>query len=427
MTGRSDLDLELGAYLDTRATSGAPDGLMDATLGQIAATRQRPGWLVVDRWLPAQGTGRLAWVMRGSGRLALAVFLIAIAVAAIVIVGSQRRLPPPYGLAKPGLVVYNWADHLFVVNADGSARRQLTFGPNSDYRPTWSPDGTLIAYLSYGKDRSNSLMVISVDGQRQVTIADRLAPLDSDAFSWAPDSRHLTFAAAAADQPLSLSHIYVAQANRPGATALGGPRLAGFDPAWSPDGKQIVFKNLDPVDALWLINTDGSNAHRLTEVPGSEAAFRNAQWSPDGTHLLYLAGDDGAHDVWTIDADGTDERNISKSAEDESWPTWSPDGARIAFVRLPSPRHGSFVVVNVDGSEPHLLTGPFVDGRMPIWSPDGTKLFGFQLINAGLLPHTTAIPPIGAHEAIIVYDVFNRTPPITLRDADGGTWQRLAN
>ena len=80
--------------------------------------------------------------------LALAALLIAIAVAAIVIVGSQRRLPPPFGLAKPGLVVYTWADHLFAMNADGSGRRQLTFGPNSDFRPTWSPDGTLIAYLS---------------------------------------------------------------------------------------------------------------------------------------------------------------------------------------------------------------------------------------------------------------------------------------
>jgi Tol biopolymer transport system component len=41
------------------------------------------------------------------------------------------------------------ADHLFAMNADGSGRRQLTFGPNSDFRPTWSPDGTLIAYWSY--------------------------------------------------------------------------------------------------------------------------------------------------------------------------------------------------------------------------------------------------------------------------------------
>ena len=102
MTERIDLDRELSAYLEARATSQAPDGLLGTALGQIGATSQRPGWLVPDRWLSAQATVRLAWVMRGSARLALAALLIAIAVAAVVIVGSQRRLPPPFGLAKTG-------------------------------------------------------------------------------------------------------------------------------------------------------------------------------------------------------------------------------------------------------------------------------------------------------------------------------------
>src|SRR6185436_10537582 len=93
---------------------------------QIEATSQRPGWLVLDRWLSAQATGRLAWLTRGATRVAIVALLIALAVAVVVIVGSQRWLPPPYGLAKPGLVVYGWGDHLFVMNGDGSGRRQLT-------------------------------------------------------------------------------------------------------------------------------------------------------------------------------------------------------------------------------------------------------------------------------------------------------------
>ena len=105
MNERHDLDRELGTYLDGRATSQAPDGLLDAALGQIGATRQRPGWLVPERWFSAQATGRVARVMRGGARLALVALLIAIAVAMVVIVGSQRRLPPPFGLARPGLVV----------------------------------------------------------------------------------------------------------------------------------------------------------------------------------------------------------------------------------------------------------------------------------------------------------------------------------
>ena len=158
-----------------RATSQAPDGLLAPRSGRSGRPASAPaGWFRTGG-SSAQTTVRLAWVMRGSARVAIVALLIALAVAAIVIVGSQRRLPPPFGLARPGLVVYTWADHLFAMNADGSGRRQLTFGPNSDFRPTWSPDGTLIAYWSYGADRSYALKVVSPDGQRQVTIADRLA------------------------------------------------------------------------------------------------------------------------------------------------------------------------------------------------------------------------------------------------------------
>jgi TolB protein len=365
--------------------------------------------------------------MRGSARLALAALLIAIAVAAIVIVGSQRRLPPPYGLARPGLIVYDWADHLFVMSSGGSGRRQLTFGPNSDYDPIWSPDGTSIAYLSYGRDRSNALMVVSADGQRQVTIADRLAPSEEGGrITWAPDSRHLAFAAADADQPLSLSHIYVAEADRPGASEIGGPALAGFDPAWSPDGKQIAFKNLNPVDALWLMNADGSNAHRLTKTPGSGDAYLNSQWSPDGTHLLFLAGGDGGeYEVGTIKTDGTEERNISNSQESESWPTWSPDGAKVAYVRFSLAGLGNFVVANPDGSEPVTLSGPSVDSNPPIWSPDGTKLIGFESGLGGSMIRSD--PGHRRHDAIIVYDLLGRMPPTIVHEADNGSWQRLAN
>jgi Tol biopolymer transport system component len=281
----------------------------------------------------------------------------------------------------------------------------------------------LIAYWSYGKDRSTALKVVSPDGDHQVTIADRLALGSREGITWAPDSRHLAFAGTPVDAPLSLSHIFVAMADRPGATEIGGPRLAGFNPAWSPDGKQIAFVNLDPVDAVWLIDVDGSNAHRLTNAPGTGWAFWNAQWSPDGKRLAFLAGDDNHHDVWVIDAQGTIERNISTSTEDESWPTWSPDGAKVAYVRISPAGFGNFVVSNPDGSEPVTLSGPFVTANLPIWSPDGTKLFGFE---SGGGNSARINGPHAGRDAMIAYDLLGKMPPTIVRQADEGTWQRLA-
>lgn len=442
MNGRHVPDRDLGTYLEGRATSRAPHGLLDAALGEIGTTSQRSGWLVPDRWFAAQTRVRLTWALRGGARVALVVLLVAIAVATIVIVGSQPRLPPPFGLARPGLVVYTSFDHLYVMNVDGSGRRQLTFGPNLDFRPTWSPDGTLIAYWSYGAD-GYDLNVVRPDGQGELTIADRLAPSVMDSISWAPDSRHLTFAGVALDAPDSGSHIYVAQADRPGTSEIGGPGLEGFEPILSPDGKQIAFKNRDPADALWLMDADGSNAHRLTTTPGSGYAFENTQWSRDGKRLLFLAGEDGAHDVWVINADRTGERNISNSQEDELWPTWSPDGSKVAFVRMnaagsgaiempcvycssaPSRASGAIVVADPDGSHPITLSGPAVDGNPPIWSPDGTKLFGY-----GARPGQglwTAVPALGGHKDIIVYDPLDRMRPTIVAGGDEGSWQRLAN
>ena len=215
------------------------------------------------------------------------------------------------------------------MNADGSGRRQLTFGPNSDFRPTWSPDGTLIAYWSYGQDRSTALKVVSPDGEHQVTIADRLALSDIERDHLGSRQSPSGFCRGARRPPSSRTRTSMSpQADRPGATEIGGPGLAGFEPAWSPDGKQIAFVNLDPVDALWLMNADGSNPHRLTKTPGAGWAFWNAQWSPDGSRLLFLAGDDPITTCGSSTLNGTDERNISNSPEDESWPSWSPDGAK---------------------------------------------------------------------------------------------------
>ena len=63
---------------------------------------------------------------------------------------------------------------------------------------------------------------------------------------------------------------------------------------------------------------------------------------------------------------------------------------------------------------------------MPIWSPDETKLFGFELGSGLINHHVVRVPPIGWHDAIIVYDLVDKTAPTTIRDADDATWQRLA-
>ena len=435
MTGRSDLDRTLSAYLEARATSRAPAGLLGTALGQIEATNQRSGWLVPDRWLSAAATVRLARVRRGSVRVAFAALLIAIAAAVVLMVGSQRRLPPPFGLAKAGLIAFVSSGHVFTMNVDGMERRQLTFGQGSDFRPTWSPDGTRIAYLSATGlgcpkepclNESTALMVIAADGGQPITIADGLATSGMGQIAWSPDSRRVAYTATPSAAPFSLSHLYVAEADGSNTSQIGGAALAAFEPAWSPKGTQIAFMSLKPTPGLWLIDPDGSDAHPLTRSHGSGWAFWNAQWSPDGSQLAFLGGDDGAHDVWIIDADGSRERNLSNTPGDDWWPSWSPDGSRIAVVESATPgSEGHFMVVNRDGTDPVSLEGPGVDGNLPVWSPDGTKLFGF-LSDRTDYPHFMWGLIHGVHGGIVIYDAIGKTGPTIIASADDGTWQRLA-
>jgi TolB protein len=433
MTVQHDLDHRLTSYLDARARGSVRDGLLGEALAAIETTGQRPGWTDAEWWFGPRAATHMSVATRMVASVATLALLVLLVVALIVFVGSQRRLPPPFGLAKSGLIAVVSDGHLFTMNADGTGRQQLTFGPGKAYQATWSLDGTRIAYLSTSADcpkdsclgEPSALKIISPDSGTSITIADGLAASSVGQISWSPDGRRLAFAAVRAGALASPSRLYVAEADGSGARLLGDEGLAGFQPAWSPDGTQLVFMRLAPTPALWLIRPDGSNAHPLTSGKGFSWEFWNAQWSPDGSHLVYLSGA-GGHRVWTVNADGTDEHQLVNRNDDAWWPSWSPDGSRIAFVEAVGPaRVGRFVVVDRDGSHAIALDGPSVDGSTPVWSPDGTKLFGFISGNADCTPcQYNQHHPV--HQGIAVYDATGKTPPTVVPTVEDGTWQRLA-
>ena len=433
MIHQPDLDRELRAYFEAESTSQAPDGLTEAALAGVDRTRQRPAWRLADWWLraPIVRTGPTGRIVVLAGVVGLVLLSIAIA---IVIGSSRHRLPPPFGLAKPGLVAFDLASGIFVANANGTGRTQLTTGPHGDGAPTWSPDGTRIAYIAPQEDMSKALVIIDGDGRDPVTVADKLAMIGN--FTWSPDSRHIAFGGRVVGS--NAAHVYVAGIDDPGPVRLGKPDVFGVEPSWSPDGRTIAFKRIYPLggqeaadgavesqrggpDALWLISPDGSNFHLLTTTTGSNYALWNTAWSPDGTRLAFLAnGVGGRFDAYVIDADGRGEVDISNSPQDEYWPSWSPDGTRIAFPRMSLTRNeGSFVIVDPDGSDAVTLSGPLINSNTAVWSPDGKRLIGYA---------KDPDPGLDVNAEIAVFDPTNSTPPITFpaQGFNSATWQRLA-
>jgi Tol biopolymer transport system component len=209
---------------------------------------------------------------------------------------------------------------------------------------------------------------------RQATKADRQAPPIVQQHE--PRPRSSTIALSSLRGTIALTHggnVWVAATDgthgRP-LTTRTGPE---FDPSWSPDGSQIVYRDsrrgINANDELYIMNSDGSQPRNLTRSSENEWS---PSWSPDGKLIAFYAGY-----LYVIRPDGTDRHPITK-VEGE-YPDWSPDGRRLAFMSAEDDARGGdpnydIFVVNRDGTGLHRLTAwPGEDG-WPSWSPDGKSI-----------------------------------------------------
>lgn len=150
--------------------------------------------------------------------------------------------------------------------------------------------------------------------------------------------------------------------------------VKGIEPAWSPDGRQLVFHSpRDEHSGLYVMNADGTNIVRLTYNSPIELD-RNPAWSPDGKYIAFSSIDD---DIYIMNTDGT---NIVRFADGIcSSPVWSPDGKYIAFASGKDPSSDTstchltgMYLKAIDGSDPTLLLPG--SARPEAWSPDGKRL-----------------------------------------------------
>jgi hypothetical protein len=195
------------------------------------------------------------------------------------------------------------AAHLYAMNGDGSDLVQLTAGPSSDTSPSVSPDGNRIAFV-----RGENVFVMNADGSaiRQVTTAGGMAP------RWSPDGTKILFeeGAAIAFGDFKTTGLSVINEDGTGLLPLtvATPDKIDGQANWSPDGQKIVFRrdeNLE-FDVVWVINADGSGARRLGRPDGNGIwASWGPIWSSEGRILL--VGPDNALNmsIFQMNADGS--------------------------------------------------------------------------------------------------------------------------
>jgi hypothetical protein len=178
-----------------------------------------------------------------------------------------------------------------------------------------------------------------------------------------------------AEQPeVSAPELFVASLDNPqNAIQITNRQAATLaHPSWSPDGAQIVFASDEDGDSeLWIVDADGGNLRQLTD---NEAHDADPVFSPDGTQIAFVSDVEspGFSEVYTIAPDGTNLTRLTDLSGSQYAPAWSPDGSQIAYV---SDRggDGDLYVMDADGQRSALLTldDGGAEDRSPIWSPDG--------------------------------------------------------
>jgi len=158
---------------------------------------------------------------------------------------------------------------------------------------------------------------------------------------------------------------------RPLPTATPSAWADDMNPAWSPDGKWIVFaSNREGNWEVYKMAADGSSQQNLTQNPADDTS---PAWSPDGGWVVFASNRDGNWEVYTMTADGSSQQNLTQNPANDTSPAWSPDG----WVVFASDRDGNWEIytMTAGGSSQQNLTQNPANDTSPAWSPDGWVVF----------------------------------------------------
>jgi TolB protein len=272
-------------------------------------------------------------------------------------VHEKTRVPAAFAAGRAaqisvtGLIAFSADDQIYTMKSDGSDFRLFTDNaPHVVYRyPTLSPDGGRLAYT---RDEGNdhALYIVDVDGH---------------------NLRRLT------SSPSSVA-----------------------EPAWSPDGSKLAYiRGYDTTygglanitscgPEIYVIDVFSRKSINLTQGAGGV----DPTWSPDGTRIAFSSSRDGNYDIYVMNANGGDVKQMTDTAWSEAEPAWSPDGKRIAYTanlrtisvacgfmstgrpgEPPSDDRTSVYVMSEQGTN-HTKLATTDGGMEPAWSPDGTQL-----------------------------------------------------
>jgi hypothetical protein len=248
---------------------------------------------------------------------------------------------------------------LYVARADGSDPVRIAGSKEyEEYSPTWSADGSRLAFRvgrPHGDDQPD-IWAVDRDGSNPVNLTN--TPENTEwSPAWSPDGSQIAYYGG--QNANGAGDIFVMRPDGSNKRNITMGKLPGSSeyPSWSPDGNDMAFIHYTLEEGnfeIWVMNADGSCPVDVTNDP---AADEWPAWSPDGTKIAFASNRDGSNDIFLIDPNGANPVNLTNTADlDESFPAWTPDGS-IGFVRYHGQRKAEVWVMDRDGSHAVPLPG----------------------------------------------------------------------
>ncbi len=220
---------------------------------------------------------------------------------------------------------------LYVIDYDGAGLLRLTANRTLNLCPSWSPDGSEIAFTSYREGMQGLFSLDTGTGKVRQIVAQEGLNLGAD---WHPGGEELLVSLSRGQNP----EIFRIKPDGKIIKRLTVSPAIEISPSWSPGGRDIVFtSDRTGTPQLYIMDRDGAGNRRLT----FEGRYNDsAVWSPNGDRIAYATREDDITQIVVMKATGEDRRVVT----DRSWrncedPSWAPDGRHLVFA---SDRSGVF-------------------------------------------------------------------------------------
>jgi TolB protein len=283
---------------------------------------------------------------------------------------TREAAPPELPLAGFDLLVMSretqqapW--QVYALDTQAGKRVRLTESGANDRTPKWSPDGRQVAFAS---DRDGDRDIYVADVAEMVERGASYAPLNLTRNeepdwqpSWSPDGTQIAFSCYRDDN----WEICVVAADGHHLERLTAHPESDISPTWSPDGSQLLFvsRRLGDADLYVLDRADNT----LTQLTRSERDEYDPAWSPDGAWIAFVTQIGTQSDLYVMRADGVDAINLTNSAyANEFQPVWTADSEQVIYVSYTAAQGDhDLYVIGRDGSGQRVLVDSELDDLAP--------------------------------------------------------------